>query len=997
MLRPFIIILLLCYISGIAYAQPYTFQSYSLAEGLPQSQVWCALSDSRGFLWFGTQGGGLSRFDGLKFETFTTANSLPSNFILSLYQDRDYCIWVGTNKGLCYYNGHQFKTINGLEEPVRSIARHPNGQLLAGTNQGIYKIEKDSTRAEAIPIKESLDQAIIYKLTATEGRLWVGTSSGAWEVYPDCRPLGTVGEVFDMSFSKDTLWMAVYGKGIYGYTDSLFELSTDYSVRRTMCLYKSPVGPLYIGTQDQGLLRYYGSFAPNLAPVPGQNAMQNNVRDILLDQMDRLWITSSGGGVACRKQQNFQHYDREDGLAGNRVYAVHLDTAQQLWMSVSRKGLQIIDTTGFLSLSDQPPFPGTKCKTICGDSLGQVWVGSEGEGLAVLDSSGWFKLGTQEGLPSNWIVKLLADKNGNIWGATYSSGIFKVIREEHRVYRIQRFDRNAGLPDLRINALTLGPEGNVWFGTFSGEVGRIKKGRVDRLYTSAQGLPQATIRSLAFDDYGQIWAGSKGSGVFFAKRNEERPGFTRLSDIYSTISENVYLMVLGPEGNIWAGSESGVDKIELDSLGQVVQVQHYNRRDGFLGIETCHDAAITHPDGSIWFGTMNGLTHYRPGEHKRSCVVPDVHFTKVDLFYKPLIETAWSAYAREAGGIEPGLELPYRQNHLSFGFRAVSQIQAEEIRYRWKLEGAEADWSPPSEASSVNYANLPPGNYRFLIQASVDNCPWSPAITAPFAIAEPFWQASWFLPLVITLAILLISLIAWRIVYRVKQQEKAHRSELELQNRLLQLEQKALQLQMNPHFIFNALTGIQSLVATGEYSRARKRINEFAKLMRATLYNVRRPTITLREEIDTLERYLGIEQFCQAQPFTYTISLRVGIDTEEVELPPMLLQPFVENAVLHGVSHLQYPGEINISFEVIGDLLYVTIKDNGVGRERSAQLQQERKAGHQSLALKVTKERLEALKGERLYDSLKISDITDAKSEIKGTQVELILPIKHAY
>jgi len=988
---------LVCFLTAVGFSQPYTFRSYSLAEGLPQSQVWCGLSDSRGFLWFGTQGGGLSRFDGLQFETFTTASGLSSNFILSLYQEKDYRIWVGTNRGLCHYDGRQVKALEGQELPVRCMAQLPNGVLLAGTTEGIYKVKTDSLVPTAWPLKEELDQSIVYTLAQKGKQWWAGTSSGLWEVYPNCRQVASGYEVFDLATSKDGLWMAVYGRGVYRYTDRVEAVYTAELVRRPMSLFRDSSGTLYIGTQDQGVMVQDTTSTWGVSPAEGQDVMQNNVRDIFQDQAGHLWITSSGGGVACRTQQNFQHFDRADGLRGNRIYALHSDTAQQLWMAVSRRGLQVLDSTGFSAPATQPPFPGIKCKTICGDSLGQIWVGSEGDGIAVLDTAGWYKIQAKDGLPSNWIVKMLADTAGHIWGATYSNGLFQIVQKGYRDYEIRRFGRSLGLPDMRINALAISPDYKIWFGTFSGEVGSLHNGKVERLFTGDNGLPQASIRSIAFDRYGQIWLGTKGSGVFFAKLNTAQASFTRLSEVHSTTSENIYLMLSGPDSHIWAGSESGVDKIELDTIGQVAQVRHYNRNDGFLGIETCHDAAIANSDGSIWFGTMNGLTRYRPGESALSCITPNLHFTQVDLFYKPLEETSWADYVVESGGLKPGLELPYRQNHLSFSFRAVAQMQPEELRYRWRLEGADSDWSPASSTQSVNYANLPAGEYRFMVQASVGDCPWSTPLVAPFAIAEPFWQASWFAPAVIVAAIILISLIAWLVVRRVKRREKAHREDLKLQNRLLQLEQKALQLQMNPHFIFNALTGIQSLIAGGSYPKARMRINEFAKLMRSTLYNARKPFITLQEEADTLYRYLEIEQFCQAQPFTFEIVLPEGIDSDEVSLPPMLLQPFVENAVLHGISHLDYAGHITIEFTLEEELLHVCIKDNGVGRKKAAQLQEERKPGHQSVALKVTKERLEAMRGHDPYESLKITDIMDTKGNIKGTKVEVVLPIEHAY
>jgi sensor histidine kinase YesM len=215
-------------------------------------------------------------------------------------------------------------------------------------------------------------------------------------------------------------------------------------------------------------------------------------------------------------------------------------------------------------------------------------------------------------------------------------------------------------------------------------------------------------------------------------------------------------------------------------------------------------------------------------------------------------------------------------------------------------------------------------------------------------------------------------------VGRIRNEESRRREQLEMQNRLLQLEQKALQLQMNPHFIFNALNSIQSLIATRDYEVARQEINRFAKLMRSTLNNSRKTGITLQEEIETLEQYLSVEQFCQQNPFTFAIHVGEQVDPETLDIPPMLLQPFVENAVVHGVSHLAYPGRIELFFDLAGDLLVCRITDNGPGREKAALLREAKKPGHQSMALAVTQERLAALGGKIEYHDLET-----------GTEVEV--------
>jgi two-component system, LytTR family, sensor histidine kinase LytS len=215
-----------------------------------------------------------------------------------------------------------------------------------------------------------------------------------------------------------------------------------------------------------------------------------------------------------------------------------------------------------------------------------------------------------------------------------------------------------------------------------------------------------------------------------------------------------------------------------------------------------------------------------------------------------------------------------------------------------------------------------------------------------------------------------------------------------MKNHLLTLEQKALQLQMNPHFIFNVLTGIQSLVVNQKNEEARQQISNFAQLMRSILSNSRKPLISLKEEIETLEGYLQIEKQSQKADFDYAVHIAQNIDIEEIKLPPMLLQPFVENALIHGISRLEHKGKIGIAFDLQGEILHCSITDNGIGREKSAELKRLSLKKHQSAAIDITTERLKALTNTEGVEPLTISDILDANGKVGGTKVVVLIGVE---
>jgi signal transduction histidine kinase len=428
-----------------------------------------------------------------------------------------------------------------------------------------------------------------------------------------------------------------------------------------------------------------------------------------------------------------------------------------------------------------------------------------------------------------------------------------------------------------------------------------------------------------------------------------------------------------------------VDKILLNASRQIVDVFHYNRNDGFLGIETCQNAVIRDRQDNLWFGTIYGLTRYQPLENTRVNIKPLLAFESIEVFYQELDTVdlkSWSA----AGKI---LQLAPRENHLAFRYRTVDINNPEEIQYRWRLN--EADWSPWLADNAVNFAGLAYGDYRFEAQSRNEGWEESEVIGFNFHIARPLYEKPWFRRSIIGALVLLIAALVWRYIRRLKARNAAERARLEMANHLLSLEQKALRLQMNPHFVFNVLNGIKAMSA-GDTEQMHLTINKFATLMRAILNNSRQDHITLAEEVDTLRNYIEVEQLMATKPFTYEMEIDATLDAEEILIPPMLIQPFVENAIRHGIMAVQREGALRIRFWQKDQYLYCSVKDNGIGIYASQNGKQA--ASHQSVALEVTRERIESLSGK---ESLEIEELVGPDGQVMGTEVVFKLPVMTDY
>ncbi|QTE23022.1 sensor histidine kinase [Polaribacter cellanae] len=328
------------------------------------------------------------------------------------------------------------------------------------------------------------------------------------------------------------------------------------------------------------------------------------------------------------------------------------------------------------------------------------------------------------------------------------------------------------------------------------------------------------------------------------------------------------------------------------------------------------------------------------------------------------------------------------QNNISFLFKGIAIQQSKNIEYRFQLNN---DFSPWSSTKRVDFANLKYGNYNFIVESKFKNSDEISRKKFSFTIDKPFYLKVWFIILSIAIFCFLLALIIDIYIRKINKKNQQKVQQLKLKNHLLTLEHKALQLQMNPHFIFNVLNGIKALGNAGNTKELNKTVSQFSVLLRSVLNNSRLEEISLKNEIETLTNYLGLEQKMSSKSFQYKIETNLNnIDVEEILIPPMLVQPFVENAIKHGIL-ANKEGKITIYFEVKQHNLECTITDNGIGFHQSKKVNNN--ISHKSVALKITKERIENLSKKGTFT---IEEITK-ENHILGTKVWFKIPLKTDY
>lgn len=1005
LLRKQYLYVLLCllgwYGSAGLYAQEYNFVNISVADGLAQSQVYALCEDRRGTLWFGTRGGGLSRFDGKNFTTFSEEDGLLSNYTRCLLEDRNGRLWIGTDQGISLYDGHRFAGYsrrNGLDDYlVNALVQDSSGNVWIGTEQGsLLRFDRDHFVLVLTP--KQLPGRKVYSLTVdSRGKMWIGTDNGLvcydgnrTQVYTSRDGLAT-NIIQDVAEDEQGhLWIATYGGGVTVFDGQQFvtyRADNGLSNQTVLCAMAAN-GAMWFGTAGGGVNRFDGRRFTVFTEAEG---LCNNVVTAMLKASDgTLWFGSSGGGVSRFDGERFVHFTQKSGAVGNWVYSVLEDDTGALWFGSSPGGVTKYDGQFYTRYTARNGFTAAKVRCSMQDSRGRLWFGTVGDGIYVYDFKTFKRLGANEGLKARFINAISEDEAGNFWIATSDAGLLW-YRPRNREPVVVLGRETVGT--VRIHSVLAIAPATVWVATDGAGLYKISY-RGDSLasvqaFTTRDGLPSGTIRSVVRYDEALLF-GTGGGGVVVYNNGR----FTTIRRQDGISSNNIY-SVLADGKYIWLGTERGIDRIFVDSTFAVRESRHYGRAEGITGVETAQNAVYRDRQGNIWFGTIHGVVKYNPHEDRPNNIPPKTHITEMRLFFENITATPFADSVTPWYPLPVGLVLPYDQNHVSFDVVGISLRNPDAVRYQWKLAGFDRDWTPVTEQRTAVFSNLPPGQYTLYVRSFNEDGVVDPTpATCSFVITPPFWATWWFLLLVGLVATASIGLGFRSRLNAVRRRNERERAELDTRRTIVELEQKALRLSMNPHFIFNALNAVQGFITQNESTAARRYLAKFAKLMRAILENSRVSQVSLGEEVAMLEQYLALERLLLNDRFNFDIRCDEVADAEVVFIPPMLIQPLVENAIRHGVAHRTEPSSIQVQCTFDGTLLHCTVSDNGVGRKRAQELRQAMQPEHSSTALDVIRERLVIMSRQTGTNArLEIHDLYDSSGVSAGTQADVWIPV----
>lgn len=949
-------------------AQRLAFENYSMNEGLIHNHVRDIFQDSKGFLWISTWEG-VSMFDGYKFINYNASNGLSWSLINQVFESIAGDICIASNHGdIDRIQNHQ-RLLSFLRGNIvfNRFCKIAGGKYFALTDyDGIYEFN------DGVLIKpaQSRPTDSYYDIVQVNDSLLLGLNYSSIQLMD--LQFNTYSELPGISDqrcllvdSKKRVWV--------GTAEGLILLS-----------------PLQEKGKPIQLLPL-----PEIFNIPQITAAP--IKDLLEDDRGNIWIGTTRGVIKIGIDGSRQLIDEQNGLPSNQITCLMQDREKNIWFGTPKGVAFLVTSSSIRIFTVEDGLSSNNIRHLLPLNNGNIIVSSE-KGLQLHN--------TREDLFTPLTQDLSyfsgGDKNNTqalIGGESTETPILNFFKQGYdQLYHSPSYNTSYAYRDRRANyfrpshsgilvssdgqnwqntltnkdsrALCIDSKENLWVGLVDSGLIRFHYhyvGDTPKVFKQDHYLPGIGIRSLYEDSRGYIWAGTRYDGIF--RLQPEDPDMPILHFSQSNGLTSGFVTSIGEDKNgaIWLDFQYGLDKLIPDDSSY--RVFNFSRFHNFF---TVIQGMTFDKNQELWLSTTGGMVHIEDGEFENLKPL-QVYITAASL--------GDSIYHY---GIDREISSGYRSTNVRFEFTAPSFVNAKQMLFSYRLWGSnDNNWSPPSIEHNVSYASLAPGNYRFEVRNRGWNGDWGEAAAFNFRIRPPFWQTGAF----ITSVVFLLAAGCWLVVrHRIKN----IRRKADMRRQIAETEMAALRSQMNPHFIFNCLNSIDNLMQNNEKEKATAYLARFAKLIRAILENSKQELIPVWKDIETLKLYLDLELLRCDHKFDYQMHISDELLEGDYKIPPLVIQPFVENSIQHGLlNKVDAPRELTIEGEICERHIHFRITDNGIGRAQSEKLKQFNRTDHKSFGIKITSERLNLLNRNGLTESLKITDLVNEQNEAIGTQVNI--------
>ncbi len=1007
--------------SIFTHAQSPAFYHLSTAEGLSDNNVTIAVRDKNGIVWIATTEG-LNSFDGNRISTYHKYKypELPNNDIERIVIDDKNRIWLRTTTHWLTMLDEKRKFHRILVgdtsdvSHVTAIFHSKTHRLIALKGRHHYFQKKGNDlvfEKKELPFDKQLTGSLGFTNYLDNERV----------IYYR----GNVLTVVDYDSMKVLLQLPI--TGINGAShindDELLAYARKGSTFYRISISKKKVIKEYSDIKDQyglpvtGELRnmaridenrfafttyFSGLYILDLQkenaqhwvhdPVDQRSIGGNNTFNIRYDTSGYLFVTTQTSGLHFynlkQQQANSKPYfiDENKQIFDGYIQSLVTDDADNVWMGAQDRLIRwnrTTDKTNYipLQLPDGTSFSGNETiRVVNMDESGNLWVGTSRFGVLVLNKQ--LKTighitdsipGKRTGFPSAWINDICPDKNGNMWITTLR-GTAIINKNTFEMISLRNHPLLGEMSKFPGSSLWKDEQGKMWIGTTRGVWCYDEEKNSLLHYSTKEGLVHNTVYAVNYDSYGNTYFATGGGFSILSKEGK----FTNYNRSNGLRNDRCEGLLRDEKGFLWIGNLNCI--LRYDPVNKKFAV--YEEGIGFRHSGFRMRSSYKSKEGEMFWATDKGLIYFFPEQ-----------MSGRSLPLAPYISSLQAGNELFHFTGKDRIDFPYNASSFVFNFSSGELTGDKKIQLLSRLKGFDDDWKTPAGIGQAIYSKLPPGNYTFEIKASRDGVNW---YEAPYGvkimIAPPWWQQTWFR----ILGLLIVAGIAWFIYSYLRRRRKARMEVMELNVKMAESKFMNLRLQMNPHFLFNSLSSIQHLIVSQQTTRAYKYLTLFSNFLRSLLNYADKNFIALDEEVKILKMYIELESLRFDKSFNFEIHVDESLSNDEVWLPSLVVQPFAENAIWHGLLHKEGDKKLSIRFTNNSDeYLTCVVEDNGVGRERSAQIRQDKISSmvHESKGIGIIEERLVLLQQKTGKPSrVEMEDLYDSNKEPSGTRVTIIIP-----
>ena len=973
----------------------YRFVNYDYSHGLPISGITKIAEDSVGYLWLGSNNG-LVKFDGLEFKHFLAeGNDITTPYgseIADIQVDHIGKVWITFHEGGLSVYDHKtqkFKSRFYLEEDKNDFPRNAilscaidpieNNLWMITSSEGLFVMNMETWESKNV-IRSTIYTDVIFDendpeyvfVSGRKNLIKVNKKTREWEELSK-KPLRGLIKAGSSYYGHD--WSSnVYHLDESDKSETSYPTAFDH-INRTLILHNKELWLGMTGGLEIFDIRSGNSQLLQRDPENPHSIANHNITALYKDKAERIWVgTKIGLSVIVpefQKLTNFQpevddrYTDIVAGESADKYYTIaHYDNEiKEIDLATGESSLVKFDTIRDF----QYPLKALRHKD-------RIWVlfykgfgsfSDDDQTITKFDGGRYDDLFHKESHGD-----LVIDQDDNIWlSRNHNNYVCKIPTSDPNSIDTIQLQKGG----VKIDIKTLHWNDSIlWIGTNVGLCRydpRSSEG-VKWIYpkSSEHSFLNEPIEHLSSDNDNNLWVLSLKKGAWKCKYDRENEAFEIIKEYGQKDgmpNNRPWIMDTGNDGSIYFGSNSGFSIYYPQNDRMVYLNEQYGFLDQSINVKTLGDRVFIYSRGLSYFD------------------LEDLNFD--NSFPKAKIESISITNQKKIIDGADEIRVDHDQNDIAIDYLAIDLSFGRELKYRYRINEEDSWQIVDYTQRKAIYNQLAPGKYTFEVAASGKNMIWGPSSTISLTIRPPFWRSWWFIPMCI---LVFGAMFVWFYRLRINQ----IRTVSNMRSKMAELENAALRAQMNPHFIFNSLNSIKSFIIHNRREEAADYLTAFSDLIRMVLNNSKKRFISLSEEKEALDLYMEIENIRLENKFSFQWQMDLSIQADSIIIPPLTIQPFVENAIWHGFVHKEERGSLNIKITKESNNLVIVVNDDGVGRVKSREIEKNHPR-KRSFGIEITEQRLNF---DKKLSQVEIKDLYDDQNNALGTEVTIKIPLQFA-